>query len=296
VPVEIGLSPLRSGDEQLVQAVIIDISHRKAAERRLRDQADQLVVANRYKSEFLANMSHELRTPLNSILILSDQLRQNGGGNLTDKQVRHADIIYRAGHDLLQLINDVLDLAKIEAGHLQLKLEPLNLRDLLAETEAALAPMAQQKGLKLTLDVASNVPERLESDRLRLRQILHNLLTNALKFTERGEVQVLVRCLAQGGASGGDTLQIEVRDTGIGIARDQHERIFQAFQQIDGSISRHYGGTGPGGWRSTQQLVAVLGGRIELQSEPGHGLALHRRAAAAGASTGAAGRRAATWR
>jgi len=144
--VEIGLSPLRSGDEQLVQAVIIDISHRKAAERRLRDQADQLVVANRYKSEFLANMSHELRTPLNSILILSDQLRQNGGGNLTDKQVRHADIIYRAGHDLLQLINDVLDLAKIEAGHLQLKLEPLNLRDLLAETEAALAPMAQQKG------------------------------------------------------------------------------------------------------------------------------------------------------
>ncbi|MFQ7899559.1 CHASE domain-containing protein [Stutzerimonas degradans] len=270
VPVEIGLSPLRSGDEQLVQAVIIDISHRKAAERRLRDQADQLVVANRYKSEFLANMSHELRTPLNSILILSDQLRQNGAGNLTDKQVRHADIIYRAGHDLLQLINDVLDLAKIEAGHLQLKLEPLNLRDLLAETEAALAPMAQQKGLKLTLEVASNVPERLESDRLRLRQILHNLLTNALKFTEHGEVQVLVRCLAQGGASGGDTLQIEVRDTGIGIARDQHERIFQAFQQIDGSISRHYGGTGLG-LAITQQLVTVLGGRIELQSEPGQG-------------------------
>ncbi|EIK54204.1 sensor histidine kinase/response regulator [Stutzerimonas stutzeri TS44] len=268
VPVEIGLSPLRSGDEQLVQAVIIDISHRKAAERRLRDQADQLVVANRYKSEFLANMSHELRTPLNSILILSDQLRQNGGGNLTDKQIRHADIIYRAGHDLLQLINDVLDLAKIEAGHLQLKLEPLDLRELLAEIEAALASMAQHKGLRLTLDVAPNVPARLDSDRLRLRQILHNLLTNALKFTEHGEVRVLARCLAQAG--GGEVLQIEVHDTGIGIARDQHERIFQAFQQIDGSISRHYGGTGLG-LAITQQLVAVLGGRIELLSEPGQG-------------------------
>ena len=135
---EIGLSPLRSGDEQLVQAVIIDISHRKAAERRLREQADQLAVANRYKSEFLANMSHELRTPLNSILILSDQLRQNGAGNLNDKQVRHADIIHRAGHELLQLINDVLDLAKIESGHMQLKLEPLNLRDLLIDLKPAL--------------------------------------------------------------------------------------------------------------------------------------------------------------
>ena len=143
---EIGLSPLRSGDEQLVQAVIIDISHRKAAERRLREQADQLAVANRYKSEFLANMSHELRTPLNSILILSDQLRQNGAGNLNDKQVRHADIIHRAGHELLQLINDVLDLAKIESGHMQLKLEPLNLRDLLRDLEASLGSMAAQKG------------------------------------------------------------------------------------------------------------------------------------------------------
>ncbi len=271
VPVEIGLSPLRSGDEQLVQAVIIDISHRKAAERRLRDQADQLAVANRYKSEFLANMSHELRTPLNSILILSDQLRQNGSGNLNEKQVRHADIIHRAGHDLLQLINDVLDLAKIESGHMQLKREPLNLRELLADVEASHAPMAQQKGLQQTVEIAPGVPETLNSDRVRLQQILHNLLTNALKFTEQGEVQLLVRCKDPLGAGGScEALQIQVRDTGIGIAKDQHERIFQAFQQIDGSISRQYGGTGLG-LAITQQLVAVLGGRVEVESAPGRG-------------------------
>jgi len=194
LPVEIGLSPLRSGDEQLVQAVIIDISHRKAAERRLREQADQLAVANRYKSEFLANMSHELRTPLNSILILSDQLRQNGSGNLNDKQVRHADIIHRAGHELLQLINDVLDLAKIESGRMQLKLEPFNLRELLSELESALRPMAEQNGLLFKVSVDPDVPSSLSSDRARLRQVLHNLLTNALKFTEQGEVELRVSC------------------------------------------------------------------------------------------------------
>ncbi|MCX4196021.1 PAS domain S-box protein [Methylobacterium organophilum] len=245
LPVEIGLSPLRSGDEQLVQAVIIDISHRKAAERRLREQADQLAVANRYKSEFLANMSHELRTPLNSILILSDQLRQNGSGNLNDKQVRHADIIHRAGHELLQLINDVLDLAKIESGRMQLKLEPFNLRELLSELESALRPMAEQNGLLFKVSVDPDVPSSLSSDRARLRQVLHNLLTNALKFTEQGEVELRVSC-PSAAHEADRQLQIEVRDTGIGIAADQQERIFQAFQQIDGSISRHYGGTGLG--------------------------------------------------
>jgi len=268
LPVEIGLSPLRSGDEQLVQAVIIDISHRKAAERRLREQADQLAVANRYKSEFLANMSHELRTPLNSILILSDQLRQNGSGNLNDKQVRHADIIHRAGHELLQLINDVLDLAKIESGHMQLKLEPLNLRELLTELETSLTPMAEQKGLALKVVVDGNVPPALNSDRARLQQILRNLLTNALKFTEQGQVELLVSYPPED--ADGQILQLQVRDSGIGIAKDQQERIFQAFQQIDGSISRHYGGTGLG-LAITRQLVEVLGGHVTVDSELGKG-------------------------
>ncbi|MBK3868219.1 PAS domain S-box protein [Pseudomonas stutzeri] len=269
LPVEIGLSPLRSGDEQLVQAVIIDISHRKAAERRLREQADQLAVANRYKSEFLANMSHELRTPLNSILILSDQLRQNGSGNLNDKQVRHADIIHRAGHELLQLINDVLDLAKIESGRMQLKLEPLNLRELLTELEVGLRPMAEQKGLVLKVNIDPDVPSVLSSDRARLQQVLHNLLTNALKFTEHGEVELLVSCPAADHAAE-QMLQLQVRDTGIGIAKDQQERIFQAFQQIDGSISRQYGGTGLG-LAITRQLVEVLGGEVAVASELGEG-------------------------
>ncbi|MGN5595280.1 CHASE domain-containing protein [Stutzerimonas nitrititolerans] len=269
LPVEVGLSPLRSGDELLVQAVVIDISHRKAAEQRLREQADQLMVANRYKSEFLANMSHELRTPLNSILILSDQLKQNAGGNLSDKQVRHAEIIYRAGHDLLQLINDVLDLARIEAGHMQLKLESLDLRELLNELETSLAPMAEQKGLLFRVQVDPDVPALLISDRVRLLQILRNLLTNALKFTERGEVEVRVgrRPAPQ---PDDDVLLIQVRDTGIGIAEAEQERIFLAFEQIDGSISRQYGGTGLG-LAIARQLVDVLGGRIGVQSAPGEG-------------------------
>jgi len=270
LPVEVGLSPLRSGEEQLVQAVVIDISHRKAAERRLRDQANELVIANRYKSEFLANMSHELRTPLNSILILSDQLRQNAGGNLTEKQVRHADIIHRAGHDLLQLINDVLDLAKIEAGHMQIKPEPLDLAELLVELTAGLGPMAEQKGLALNTRIDPDVPVSVIGDRARLQQILRNLVTNALKFTEQGSVEIYVACKPAENPTDEDVLQIFVSDTGIGIAEDQHERIFQAFQQIDGSISRQYGGTGLG-LAIARQLAEVLGGGIRLTSAPGQG-------------------------
>lgn len=269
LPVEIGLSPLRSGDELLVQAVIIDISHRKAAERRLREQADQLVIANRYKSEFLANMSHELRTPLNSILILSDQLRMNALGNLNEKQVRHANIINRAGNDLLQLINDVLDLAKIEAGHMQLKLEPLDLHELLVEIQSGFLPMAEERGLALTIQIASGVPATVVSDRARLLQILRNLISNALKFTEQGEVSVEVSTApAEGGTN--EHLLVRVCDTGIGIAEDQQERVFQAFQQIDGSISRQYGGTGLG-LAIVRQLVEVLGGQVTLRSMPGEG-------------------------
>ena len=270
LPVEIGLSPLRSGDEQLVQAVIIDISHRKEAERRLRDQADQLAVANRYKSEFLANMSHELRTPLNSILILSDQLRQNGAGTLNDKQVRHADIIHHAGHELLQLINDVLDLAKIESGRMQLKLEAFSPAELLAELQGTLGPMAEQKGLELRMQVDPQVPASITTDRARLQQILRNLLTNALKFTERGEVDVLMRYLPPRDGEARQLLQVLVSDSGIGIPADQHERIFQAFQQIDGSISRQYGGAGLG-LAITRQLAEVLGGRVTVDSEAGQG-------------------------
>ncbi|BAN50514.1 response regulator [Metapseudomonas resinovorans] len=270
IPLEVGLSPIRVGRELLVQAVVIDITERRAAEQRLRDQAEQLMLANRYKSEFLANMSHELRTPLNSILILSDQLRQNMAGNLTDKQTRHADIIHRAGGDLLQLINDVLDLAKVEAGRMQLKLEPLNVQDMLAELDGSLRPMAEIKGLRLTTHVQAGVPRVVHSDRVRLHQILRNLLSNALKFTEQGEVELSVELDPAAATDEREVLSFAVRDTGIGIPEDQHDRIFQAFQQIDGSTSRRFGGTGLG-LAITRQLVLALDGDIRLESVPGRG-------------------------
>ncbi|MDH0893837.1 MULTISPECIES: CHASE domain-containing protein [unclassified Pseudomonas] len=270
IPLEVGLSPLRSGDDSLVQAVIIDISERRAAEQRLREQAEQLAMANRYKSEFLANMSHELRTPLNSILILSEQLRHNVAGNLTEKQVRHADIVYKAGNDLLQLINDVLDLSKIEAGRVQLKLEPVNVHDLLVELDSSLRPMAEIKGLRLITHLDPGVARVIHSDRGRLQQILRNLLSNALKFTEHGDVELSIGHSPVSLDDERETLQFVVRDSGIGIDPEQHERIFQAFQQIDGSTSRRFGGTGLG-LAITRQLVEVLGGRISLESTPGQG-------------------------
>jgi PAS domain S-box-containing protein len=270
IPLEVGLSPIRSGKDVMVQAVIIDISERKAAEQRLRDQAEQLILANRYKSEFLANMSHELRTPLNSILILSDQLRQNSAGNLTEKQAKHADIVHRAGSDLLQLINDVLDLAKVEAGRLQLKLEPLNMQDMMVELDASLRPMAEIKGLRLSTRLEPGVPRVIHSDRVRLHQILRNLLSNALKFTDHGEVELVVSSQPCDDDDGRERMRFAVRDTGIGIPVEQHERIFQAFQQIDGSTSRRFGGTGLG-LAITRQLVTALDGEIHLESTPGQG-------------------------
>ncbi|MGG2399005.1 response regulator [Pseudomonas sp. SH1-B] len=269
IPLEVGLSPIRSGDENLVQAVIIDISERKAAEQKLREQAEQLLLANRYKSEFLANMSHELRTPLNSILILSDQLRQNLAGNLTEKQAKHADIVHRAGSDLLQLINDVLDLAKVESGRVQLKLEPINMQDVLVELDASLRPMAELKGLRLHTQLDAGVPRIIHTDRVRLHQILRNLLSNALKFTDQGEVTLTVS--SQGRLEDErELLCFSVRDSGIGIDPSQHEQIFQAFQQIDGSTSRRFGGTGLG-LAITRQLILALDGDISLQSAPGQG-------------------------
>jgi len=241
-------------------------------ESRLREQAKQLILANRYKSEFLANMSHELRTPLNSILILSDQLRENSGGNLTEKQTRHADIVYRAGNDLLQLINDVLDLAKVESGRMQLSMEPVNLQDLLVDLDASMRPLAEAKKLHLyipRITAKSELPMRVFTDRVRLHQILRNLLSNAIKFTDAGLVH-LALTKGENQDDGSVIIHFAVRDTGIGIAPAQHKQAFEAFQQLDGSTRRRYGGTGLG-LAITRQLVKALGGDIELQSTPGQG-------------------------
>jgi len=245
---------------------------REKAALKLRNQAQQLILANRYKTEFLANMSHELRTPLNSILILSDQLRQNSSGNLNEKQTRHADIVYRAGNDLLQLINDVLDLAKIEAGRIQINLEPLNIQDVLVDLDAAMRPLAESKKLHLyipAISTESDVPRRVQADRGRLHQILRNLLSNAIKFTDEGQVSLTVGT-HQVHKDGRIILSFAVRDTGIGIDPAQHEQVFEAFAQLDGSTRRRFGGTGLG-LPITRQLVKALDGDIQLHSALGQG-------------------------
>ncbi|MES2889124.1 MAG: response regulator [Pseudomonadota bacterium] len=228
-------------------------------------RARELELSNRYKSEFLANMSHELRTPLNSTLILAKLLADNKPGNLQAEQIKFAQTILSAGNDLLTLINDILDLSKIEAGKIDIVPEPVPLAGLVEGLVHSLQPVALQKKLQLRVALEPGLPNRLETDSQRLSQILKNLLSNALKFTERGEVRVQVR---PQGDSGG--VAFAVHDTGIGIAPEQQDLIFEAFQQADGSTHRKYGGTGLG-LSISRDLARLLGGRISVQSTPGQG-------------------------
>ena len=230
----------------------------------LQAQSEALAQASHYKSEFLANMSHELRTPLNSALILSQLLSENRAGNLTPEQVRFATAIHDANNDLLMLINDVLDLSKIEAGHLELLRQDVPLNDVAKRLRAMFEPMASKKALRLTITVEQGAPGVIVSDEQRLMQVLKNLLSNAIKFTARGEVSLQMR------AGDPDGVWFDVRDTGPGIAADKHELIFEAFRQADGSTSREFGGTGLG-LSISRELVQRLGGKMELRSAPGAG-------------------------
>jgi CheY-like chemotaxis protein/CHASE3 domain sensor protein len=230
----------------------------------LTGKAADLERANQYKSEFLANMSHELRTPLNSSLILAKILADNRGGNLTTEQVKFAQTISSAGNDLLAIINDILDLSKIEAGKVELAPESVVVARVLDELVKTFAPMAENKGLGFNATVAPRAPERIETDPQRLGQILKNLISNALKFTAVGEVSLRV-------SSGADnTLRFDVQDTGIGISDHQREIIFDAFRQADGSTHRKYGGTGLG-LTISRDLARLLGGEISVVSKPGEG-------------------------
>ena len=234
------------------------------AQQALSEKARDLEIASQYKSEFLANMSHELRTPLNSTLILAKLLADNKPGNLSGDQVKYASTIYAAGNDLLALINDILDLSKIEAGQATLSLEPVRLSRVLQSLTDPLRPLAQEKGLTLAATIAPDAPATMTTDPLRLGQVLKNLLSNALKFTEKGGVTLHVA------ASAGDTLSFVVTDTGIGIARDQQELVFEAFRQADGSTHRKYGGTGLG-LSISRDLAHLLGGTLSVRSTPGEG-------------------------
>lgn len=270
VPVEIGLSPLHNGKTLRVQAVLTDITERIATTERLQKQAEELQKLNQYKSEFLANMSHELRTPLNSILILSEQLRNNRTKNLTDKQTFHADIIHRAGRDLLQLINDILDLSKIEAGRMSLQLEPTPLTEIVQTLVDAMKPQADSKGLKLNVITGNDLPTTFITDKLRLSQILRNLLSNAIKFTERGYVSLAIHRQQVASDSGVEQLAFVVTDTGIGIPRERIEEIFSAFNQIDSSTQKKFSGTGLG-LTISRKLAELLDGTISVQSTLGEG-------------------------
>ncbi|MEW9897779.1 CHASE domain-containing protein [Chitinivorax sp. PXF-14] len=274
-PIEIGLNPIQTDDGLLIMSSIIDISERKAAERRFREQSEQIAQASRYKSEFLANMSHELRTPLNSILILAEQLGDNRQGNLTAKQVEHAHIIHRSGNELLTLINDILDLSKIEAGRMTVQVEQLILADFAAHLRQSFAPLAEARKLSLCIEIDTNAPRAVLTDGNRLFQIVKNLISNAIKFTEQGGVHVRVARPAPPLPAGlrleaKDTLAIQVVDTGRGIPADKQEQIFLAFHQLDGSTSRQYGGTGLG-LTISKQLAQLLGGSITVDSKEGVG-------------------------
>ncbi|MFI9567749.1 HAMP domain-containing protein [Streptomyces rishiriensis] len=245
------------------------------ARQELEARAQQLSLASKYKSEFLANMSHELRTPLNSLLILAQLLAQNPSRNLTPKQVEYAGIIHSAGSDLLQLINDILDLSKVEAGKMDVSPERVSLRQLIEYVEATFRPMTSQKSLEFVIDTAAGAPADLLTDDSRLRQVLRNLLSNAVKFTEQGSVELRIEPASDeevpgGVVRGGTVVAFRVKDTGIGIPEQQLETIFGAFQQADGTTSRKYGGTGLG-LSITREIAHLLGGAVTVDSTPGRG-------------------------
>ncbi|MCG6498436.1 HAMP domain-containing protein [Kitasatospora sp. A2-31] len=245
------------------------------ARQELEDRAHQLSLASKYKSEFLANMSHELRTPLNSLLILAQLLAQNPTRNLTAKQVEYAGIIHSAGSDLLQLINDILDLSKVEAGKMDINPERIPLRKLLDYVEATFRPMTSQKSLSFSVHTEPAVPAELLTDDYRLRQVLRNLLSNAVKFTEKGSVELRIELVEESQAPeaarrGSPVVAFRVVDTGIGIAPQHLETVFGAFQQADGTTSRKYGGTGLG-LSISREIAFLLGGIITAESTPAQG-------------------------
>jgi len=275
-------------NEELEEKASLLVEQNKAVEQKnkevelarlaVEEKATQLALSSKYKSEFLANMSHELRTPLNSLLILARMLQDNKDSNLSDKQVEYAKTIHSAGTDLLNLINEVLDLSKVEAGKIEIYAQDIPVQEILKVIDQTFGPVAQQKGLDLKLEVDPEVPITIRTDGQRLQQVLRNLIGNAFKFTEQGAVTVHVHQPPTGAAyqslalsaASDKVIAFSVMDTGIGISRDKQQLIFEAFQQADGTTSRKYGGTGLG-LSISRELARLLGGEVAVQSEPGKG-------------------------
>jgi signal transduction histidine kinase/DNA-binding response OmpR family regulator len=241
-------------------------------------KAQQLEKSSQYKSSFLANMSHELRTPLNSILILAKMLSENKSGNLTEKQVEHARVIHKSGSDLLTLINDILDLSKIEAGKMELNMEWISISEILTDMETLFSVLANEKRIQFTIEKEQGLPENIRVDKVRFEQVLKNLLSNAFKFTPASGRVSLQVCRAEKDAiyrnqalySCPSVIAFKVSDTGIGIPEDKQKLVFEAFQQADGSTSRRYGGTGLG-LAISRELCQMMGCEISLYSVEGSG-------------------------
>jgi HAMP domain-containing protein/signal transduction histidine kinase/DNA-binding response OmpR family regulator len=265
---------LLSNQNKQVEAKNREVEQAKLA---LEEKAEQLALTSKYKSEFLANMSHELRTPLNSLLILSKLLSDNTQGNLSVKQVEFARNIHDAGSDLLGLINDILDLSKIESGTTTLDIGEMSFASLRDQVDRTFAQVAQTKRLDFIVDLDGDLPRAMYTDDKRLQQIIKNLLSNAFKFTEKGHVKLRVARAADGWSPANDhlnragqVLAFSVEDSGIGIPEDKQRIIFEAFQQADGTTSRKYGGTGLG-LSISREITRLLGGELKVESRPGHG-------------------------
>src|SRR5687767_6300314 len=276
----------RTNDELQDKALLLvkqknEVEHKnkevEEARKSLEEKAEQLTLTSKYKSEFLANMSHELRTPLNSLLILAQQLYENAEGNLNDKQIRYAKTIHSCGDDLIQLINDILDLSKIESGFITANVSPVRFNEITSFVETTFKPISEAKHLRFNIETDSNLPDAMETDLQRLNQILKNLLSNSFKFTEKGEVRLKIYKAQNNWKQSNENLDsaknvvaFAISDTGIGIPYEKQNIIFEAFQQAEGSTSRKYGGTGLG-LSISRGLADLLGGTIELESESGKG-------------------------
>ena len=250
--------------EEQTQSLVVKNREVEASKNDIEQKTKQLEISSKYKSEFLANMSHELRTPLNSLLILSKDLYENRNNNLDSVQVESAEIIYKSGCDLLVLINEVLDLSKIEAGKMSINIEPVSLKNFTNELIREFKYHAEQKGLKLHAKLDKELPEFIRTDSQRLKQILKNLLSNAIKFTEKGTVRISISPNTE------STIIVSITDTGIGIIEDKQLAVFEAFQQAEGGTSRKYGGTGLG-LSISRELAKLLGGEIKLSSKLNEG-------------------------
>ncbi|MDQ0248391.1 HAMP domain-containing protein/signal transduction histidine kinase/CheY-like chemotaxis protein [Sphingomonas kyeonggiensis] len=265
---------LLENEKKQVEAKNLEI---EMARRALEEKAEQLALTSKYKSEFLANMSHELRTPLNSLLILSKLLTDNPQGNLNEKQVDFARTINSAGSDLLNLINDILDLSKIESGTVSIEIGEMPLQALRQHMERTFRQLAADKNLAFNVEFDGSLPATIRTDEKRLQQIVLNLLSNAFKFTSQGSVTLSVRTVESGWSTNHPVLrgvdravEIAVTDTGIGIPKDKQKLIFEAFQQADGTTSRKYGGTGLG-LSISREIARLLGGELQVRSIPGKG-------------------------